>query len=342
MKKIFIFSLFTDNLGTKLMALLMALFTWFYINQEYTDRIESLDVPLKVDVAQGLIVQTHDLGNRIIETVKISLEGPRGILQDAAQNIICRHKVIQTNLGEGPIVQIVELKQSDFNLPNSIRIKSINPSKIEVVLMRETEKNLRIDTEKLFTGQVPKGYKIIEVKTEPSEILVKGPKHILHNRQLIPCQAIDISDVTRSFSRTGKIVESIDNLPVSTNDVFKITVTITEELVETTMKAGINVLLIPEFPFQVKAKPQEIEFKLKGPAESIKLLKKNDFNVFVNVASLYPNTKDVKPGSYPGVNVEFQLSEKAPRGIILAEPLKPVMIEISELPKPIPPPEENK
>jgi YbbR domain-containing protein len=204
--------------------------------------------------------------------------------------------------------------------------------------MKEMEKNLRLDTEKCSVGEPAKGYRIVEIRTEPSEVLVRGPKYILQNRQFIPCAPIDISGATKSFSRAGKIPEAIDNMPVSTNDSFRIFVTVAEELVETTLKTNINILYPPDFAYQVKAKPQEIELKLKGPAESLKALKQTDFTVFVNMANLYSNPKDVKPGSYPGVAVEFLLSEKAPRGIILPEPLSPVMIEISELPKPTPPP----
>jgi len=331
--------LITANLGTKLMALLMALFTWFYINQEYTERTDLLEIPLKLEVPEGVISQTEDLSKGgPIGSVKVSLEGPRGILQDIKTNIICRHKVVAGNLNDQPIPQIEEIKPSDFNLPNSINVRIINPSKIKVWLMREMEKNLRLDAEKCSAGGPAKGYRIVEIKAEPSEILVRGPKYILQNRQSIPCAPVDISGATKSFSRAGKIAETIDNMPVSTNDSFRLMVTVDEGLVETTVKTNINILFPPDFAYQVKAKPQEIEVKLKGPAESLKALKKTDFNVFVNVANLYSNLKDVKPGSYPGVTVEFQLSEKAPRGIILAEPLNPAMIEITELPKTTPSP----
>lgn len=321
------------------MALLMALFTWFYINQEYTDRIDLLEIPLKLEIPQGIISQTEDISKGgPISSIKISLEGPRSVLQDIKTNITCLHKVVAGSLNDQPIPQIEEIKQSDFNLPNSINVRVINPSKIKVWLMKEMEKNLRLDTEKCSVGEPAKGYRIVEIRTDPSEVLVRGPKYILQNRQSIPCAPVDISGATKSFSRDGKITGVIDNMPVSTNDSFRLFVTVAEELVETTIKTNINILYPPDFSYQVKAKPQEIEVKLKGPAESLKALKKTDFTIFVNMANLYSNPKDVKPGSYPGVAVEFQLSEKAPRGIILPEPLSPVMIEISELPKPTPPP----
>lgn len=208
--------------------------------------------------------------------------------------------------------------------------------------MKEEEKYLHVNTdkEKCLAGTVAKGYRVVEVKAEPSGIVVRGPKHILENRQTIPCVPVDVSGLSASFTRTGKINEIIDKTPVFTNDLFKLIVTIDEELVETVIKTNIAILIPHDFMYQVKTKPTEIELKLKGPAESIKALKKEHFKVFIDVSNLYSDYRELKAGSsYPGVKLGFQLGKEAPRNImVVEESLIPVTVEIAELPKePTPP-----
>ena len=169
-----------------------------------------------------------------------------------------------------------------------------------------------------------------EVRVEPSEILVEGPKHILETLQTINCVPIDISGSTKSFTREGQIVSMIQNRPVRAKDSFKIVVVIGKELSEREIKVNVNIVIPPDFPYNVKTKPSEIKFKVKGPSESIQRLSPNHFNVFVNVANIYPDISDLKPGRYPGVAVEVKLSKDIPEGIVISEIIESIPVEIKE------------
>jgi len=315
------------------MALFLALVVWFYINQEYTDKLGPIDVPLKLEASSYVIGEIRDVNNQPVKTVRVELEGPRGVLKEKPADIICRHKVIVTGMVEETFRQPEQIRESDFNLPPSIKVKNITPSQIWVQLMKEEEKYLRVKSTGCTEGEPAKGYEITEVKAEPSEILVHGPKHILDKLSEIPTKPLDVSGATASFSRPGDIVETVEGLQVSTSDAFRIIVNIAEKPEEIILKdVEVKILQPSDFPYLVNTKPKQLDLKFKVPKG--RKIEKGQVELFVNVGKLYSEQKDIKPGSFPGVQVEFNL----PPDIILAEPIKPVTIEISELPKPPPPP----
>lgn len=318
---------FTVNLGTKLMALLLAIFVWFYIQQEYTERSTSIEVPLKLETPAGVIAQAEDLKNKPVNSVRIVLEGPQRAIDEISSDLTCHHKVAMTKLSPQSIPQIEDIKESDFKLPPSLIIRKIDPPQIKVSLMKESKKYLKVETEKCWRGNPAKGYRLISVKSEPKEVLVRGPENILKNLNSIPCAPIDISSATSSFSQIGKIVPYINNKPVFTDDSFKLVVNISEEYGKIIIRTKINILIPPDFIYQAKTKPEEIEMTFEGPLESIKSLKKSQFTVFVDITNIYTNISDLKPGTYSS-NLVFKLNENAPKEIKLAEPLRPIRIEI--------------
>jgi hypothetical protein len=330
-------NLLTDNFGTKMMALLLAIGIWVYVNQIRPEQPTLITAQLKLVVPSGMVGYAEDTDDgKPVTSIEITLEGPKGILSEITDDIICRHLVAPSGMGDN-IPQVEEIKQSDFklpsgaNLPSEIIVKRLKPAKIRVWLMKETEKHLRIDTENCWTGKPASGYRVSEVRAEPAEIMVRGPKSVLEAKSSIGCIPIDVSGATASFERDGRIQPTIENKPVVASQNFKLIVTIAEELKEIVMKTDINIVLPPDFPYKVKVKPRQAEVRLKGPPESIRLLKPSHFNVFVNVNTIYDDISQLIPGrSYPGVSLEFQLTDKAPKGIILADPLKPVAVDITE------------
>lgn len=309
------------------MALLLALMIWFYINQECTEKLKPIDVPLELDLPPKIIGQIEDLQGNPIDTVKVSFEGPSGFLKKERGEIICCHKVeLASNIiNSQPLIQIEEIKEEDFNLSAQVKIREISPRKIRIILMPEIQRNmtLKVNIDDCLAGNLAKGYEVVSVSAEPSQVLVHGPKHILQHHKEIPIVSIDISERTSSFTQPGRIVPTINKMPVWTKNEFTVTVNIKEQLFEQTFKAKINILLPPDFPYQVKTKPDELEIRLKGSALGIKRLKEHNIKVFVDVSSLYRNPKDIKPGNY-NIKVQF----RPPEGIILVEPLSPVTLII--------------
>lgn len=333
MKKIFNFLLqwiITDP-TTKIMALLLAVIVWFFLDHEYTERSkEPIEVPLKLIVPDNIIALAKDLQGNPVDTIKIVLEGPRGVFKENPRDIVCWHKVEVPANFINEVTRIEDIKEKDFfNLPPRIKVRQIDPARILIILLEKGKRFMRLETKNRFKGVLPEGYEI-QVKTEPSEILVYGPKKIIALYKEIPIEPIDIEGRTSSFSLPGKIIKTLDGYPIWTEDSFIVRAEIIGGLEEKRIRSKINILQPQEFQYVVKIiKPTEIELKFKGPAEVIEDLKPHHVNVFVNISKLYSDPQNIKPGRFK-IQAEYSLAQDAPKDITLAEPLNQVTVEVTE------------
>lgn len=332
----FIRGLFLNNVGTKIMALILAVITWIYIYQAHIEKAPTpIKVPVIIETPPQVISRIENMDSETIKEIEVEIEYSRRASPDIA-NLICKRQVKPASEQLQPI--IVELTPSDFNLKPGVTIKKIIPDKIRVILMAEASKFMRIKTENVIQGAPLKGYRITSVKAIPSEILVRGPKNILDKYSEIPIVKIDVGNRNSFFSQVGR-VEPMENAKITTEDAFIVEVRIDEETTEVVYSVKINLLIPPDFPrYPIQIKPQEKALKFKGPASSIKELKPRHINLFVNLGSLYTNPSDLKPPQSFAPQLELRFTSDAPREIELTEQLDQIKLEI--LPESQPPPPE--
>jgi len=330
--------LFLNNLGNKIIALILALICWYYI---YITRTAPaiVTVPLIVETSAQIISRAEKDGEAVRE-IKVQVEYPRNASSDILDGLVCRHK-IKTNMEQfdKPQSISVELSAADFNTKPRVIIKEIFPDnpdkKIQVMLMREIIKIMKVKTEGAVKGAPQKGYRVVAIDAEPTEVSVIGPKNILDKYNEIVTSKVDVTNANVSLSREVKI-EPLENVVLSAEERIIMKVAIEEDIVEDVRTVKINLLIPPDFPhFPIQIKPQEKTLKFKGPASKMKELKPGHINLFVNVGELCPNPAEVKPPMTFAPKLEFRFTPDAPTGIVLAEPLEQINLEI--LPAPAPP-----
>lgn len=174
---------------------------------------------------------------------------------------------------------------------------------------------------------------MVSIRSEPSEIVVKGPKDILDKYVEVPPVKIDVSGRKASFSQAGLIPELLEGERITSDESFIVTVDIQPEPLQKVLRSKINALVFPEFPYKITITPPEIEVKLQGPQDSINKLKENHLNLFINVAGLYSNLSELKPGMSFMAHVQYMLTSDAPAGIQLAEPLPQVKLDVLKPPE---------
>ena len=331
----FVRGLFLKNLGTKIMALILAVICLLYIHNARIDPPKEINIPLIIETPAQIISRAEKDGE-IIKEIKVNLEYPRGASSDLT-GLVCRYKIkAVTEALDKPQIRIVELAASDFNLKQGMTIKQFIPdNKIQVVLMRETVSHMKLKTDGAIKGNPQKGYRVTSVRAMPSDIPIKGPKNILDKYNEIPIAKIDVTNRNSIFSLPGQI-EPLENAELTAMAPFSVEVLIEEDIIEDVRTVKINLLIPPDFPhFPIQIKPQEKALKFKGPASKIKELKPGHINLFVNIGDLCPNPSEVKPPMTFAPKLELRFTPDAPAGIELAEPLEQIKLEI--LPPPAPP-----
>jgi hypothetical protein len=127
-------NIFTENLPTKLMALVMAFALWLYAINRHTGDL-SATVSLTVSVPEGIAIVEQST-----EEVTIHVQGPQNVI-DTVDGMIKDHKIwAQYVIRESPDGIEDQLKQSIFirrehlDLPPAVKLVSVYPDKIDVVL----------------------------------------------------------------------------------------------------------------------------------------------------------------------------------------------------------------
>jgi len=333
----FVRGVFLNNLDTKIMAVILSVICWVYIYDVRIEPPKEINIPLIIETPAQIISRAEKDGE-VVRFVNVKIEYPRGASSDLA-GLVCRYVVKTVNEPlDKPKTMIVDLTESNFNLKQGMTIKQFIPdNKINVVLMREIVKPMKVKTEGAIKGTAQKGYRVVAIMAEPDGVSVRGPKNILDKYNEIITSKVDITNANVSLSREVKI-EPLENVVLSAEERIIIKVFIEEDIIEDVRTVKINVLLPPDFPhYPIQIKPQEKALKFKGPASKIKELKPGHINLFVNVGELCPNPAEVKPPMTFAPKLELRFTPDAPAGIQLAEPLEQIKLEILSPPASTPP-----
>ena len=150
--------IFTGNILTKFMALVMAVALWLYaINRQTEDLTEV--VKLNVSVPEGITVLEQST-----EEITVHLRGPQSIIESVEgmikdRKIQARYVVKESPKGiEDQVKQTVPIEREHLNLPNAVKLVSVYPNKFDILLGKLQQKKLKVNLQK--KGEPAIGYAI--------------------------------------------------------------------------------------------------------------------------------------------------------------------------------------
>ncbi|MFH1227834.1 MAG: CdaR family protein [Planctomycetota bacterium] len=315
----------TENIGTKITALFLSFLVWYYIGLQLEKPLD-MTAQIKIETPSQILSRVETQEGELISELSVKLK--YAAKTEPPSNLVCKHRIANLNPDILNQIFIEELSSKDFKLAPGIKIISIVPSKVRVVLYKEGSKYMKIRTDNCIKGSPEKEYRVAGVRAEPSDILVKGPLHILNKYDNISIMKIDVTGHKKSFSRTGQIEPLLDNERISSEDKFNVEINIQPEMSDAVFQVPIKLLMPTDFPYQIQLKSKERGVKVRGPLSSIKLLKIQNMNLFVNIASLYNDITEVKPPMSFTASLEFKLTPDAPKDIELSEPIEQITLDI--------------
>lgn len=299
-------SLFFDNLMLKFIALVIALLVWFYINSELTDD-KTLRVKLDVVPPRGL-----SIGLRDVRSVEIRLRGRKDRIAELLQSEISSARLVlpeNATTGENDFA----IPEEIFRIPDGLKIRSINPKSIHVVLSKRISRDLRIEP----NVQMPDGYYWKIVKVVPDVVKVEGPASVLEKKENVPAELINFRENSslldklpaegRTFTRKVKIVSEIGKAEIICNE--DITVEVFVSRLATEIKREFNV---PVSIFIKQEKPLYVadtidafvEIEVSGPAKRLEKLLISDFHAYAVIWN---------PAA--GLATDIQVEVKSPEGV---------------------------
>lgn len=154
------------NWQTMLLALALAIFTWFLVTGR--EVIETwVEMPVVMtNPPEGMIIEEG-----MIDKIQVRLRGPKGLVGSlVSQTLTYPLDVSKLVLGQ----QVVEIDSSRLPFSSTYEIIEVRPNRLKLVVDRRTAKTIPLEA--AWSGQLNPDYVLREVRATPTEVEIRGPE----------------------------------------------------------------------------------------------------------------------------------------------------------------------
>jgi len=187
----------TNDSRLKLVSVVLATFTWFFVKFITSDSRTIEGVPLEVRARTGLtVLQTS------ANTVNVVVRGTREDVRQVSRQDLSAVVDLSHDERAGPIM--VKLTPKSIRHSRGVQISEIDPPEVTVNVDEMIERVLPVKPQ--FAGELPANLSIERVVTEPSTIQERGPRTLLNGMTSISTLPIDVSGRRTSFRERVELV----------------------------------------------------------------------------------------------------------------------------------------
>jgi YbbR domain-containing protein len=180
----------SNNAGLKVVSLVLAICTWFFVKGITSDSRTIDGVPLEVKAKTGLtVLQTS------AETVNVTVRGTREDVRQVSRQDLSAVVDLTSDNRRGPIT--VHLLPSSVRHSRRVQVTEIDPADVIVNVDEMVERDLPVQPQ--FGGELPPNLSVERVVTQPETVKVKGPKTLLSGMSNIATLPIDVTGRRTSF-----------------------------------------------------------------------------------------------------------------------------------------------
>jgi YbbR domain-containing protein len=184
-------TVFTANLGTKLISVIIAMVLWAVVlgsrNIEATK-----EVPLEVITPADVVA-----ANDIPEHISFKMTGPKAFLRAILDR---KEEPIRVNLsGSKPGLVTYRFFQDNIHLPIGVKVQSINPTAILIKLEYLKRREVPVKVE--LHGIPPEGYRVVRTEVKPETVRIKGAESRIDGVTEIFTLPFDVSDLRESITK---------------------------------------------------------------------------------------------------------------------------------------------
>lgn len=281
-----------SNSWLRVLALMLAIGLWIFVNAGEQGSVEQLTVPISYrSLPAGMVIMNHPP-----DFVKIEVAGPRTILSLVnPERLTLKLDLAGVAFGQSDF----KVFPAMFNTPRGATVTSISPDQlaldIDHVVSRELPVHLAVE------GKVAQGYQISSVEITPPSVTAIGPSRFVAQLVSIGTDPFDLRGLNADADRPVDIATPNPAVRFSLDRV-EARVYIAEMITDREFRAVDVQVKDSDFKFRVD--PKQATLTIRGPA--------------VRLASLdakglaYVDAKGVEPGSH-----ELPLQVTLPDGMQL-------------------------
>jgi YbbR domain-containing protein len=205
------------NLGTKILALAIAILVWFVFSAQQRERISerTYRIPLSVaNVPAGTLIASP-----LPAAIEVRLRGPFTALRQLDPGKL---EAVIDLTGSARGEKIYRLETEDINVPPEVEVIAIAPSEIRVALDAIAEKTLPIAAR--LTGAPAPGYEVGQVTVEPPVARLFGPESALSRMTSVQTDPVPLADRAADFSVPATVLADAPGVRVREGQVVTVTV----------------------------------------------------------------------------------------------------------------------
>jgi len=294
-------SLFVEDLGLWVAAIIGAVVIWFFVNEELTD-VRTMSVAVRIVAPAG---RAASPGTKVVD---ITVKGPKGKVSSLSAKDLEGKYEIPDGVADGQVS--VELRGEHFTLPGGgVRITEIDPPSLTVTVTMTHAKQMRVRV--LPKGTPAEGFESVGAEAFPGLVTVTGPRSVLDAIGVVNTEPVDISGRSETVSVrvgiAGTVVGPDGPVDIKCGEPVTATVTIRPKLAEKSIEGvPVRVLYPPGSAKRVKVEPAALTVRVRGERRVVVGLTAADMLLFVDL------TGGVEAG-------EVQVRSQLPAGVSLAE-----------------------
>jgi YbbR domain-containing protein len=205
------------NIGSKLLALAIALLVWFVLSAQRRERISERTYRIPLSVV-NIPPQTL-IASPLPAAVDVRVRGPFTALRQIDPEKL-EAVVDLTDAPKGE--RIFRLAPEDINVPPEVEVIAIAPSELRIVLDATAQKTLPIVPN--VTGKPAPGYEVADVVVEPRVAYVYGPASALERLANVTTDPISIDQRAASFSVPATVLADAPGIRIRQGQIVTVTV----------------------------------------------------------------------------------------------------------------------
>lgn len=258
-----------SNLPQKLIAFVCAFLLTIFVTSDRNMTMNFAQIPVILNIPDGFVSIDDDSTPTVDVTISGRTSALRGMTRDDLGVMTITPPPRSGNIQ-------ITLQPSMLSLPAGVDIDKFRPEFLDVNLEPLETRTVAITTDHAFTGELLPGYRLGEVKFDPSDVKIMGPKSVVSTTGQLYIEPIDLTGKASTFVINRWLILNRNGLKAESDSV-RVTVNIVSESKQHLI---LGVPIVPINLSQAHAfKPATIDLTLIGDEAS--LAKVDNSNLFI-------------------------------------------------------------
>jgi YbbR domain-containing protein len=199
-----------DNLGLKVLSIILAIFLWAVVVGEQKVEV-AMNIPLEI----GGLPRNLAMVNEPTDTLEVHVRGPRTLVSTLSPGEVVLEG-LPRKFVEGE--NLIPIRPDMVRVPRGIEVVEVAPQRVRVILDAIVEREVEVTPR--LEGTPAKGYAVKRVTSSPPRIRMAGPRSDLRRLTRIFTVPISLDGHSASFSTramlepAGRQVRALDDTPI--------------------------------------------------------------------------------------------------------------------------------